>query len=117
MLLSVRSFRRRPRLAVLVLIGLAVFLVHRYRAAFQTVHLPERGMNGLWWPHRGLGAPVGLPVDVSNATLGVSAWFVQLAFLSAAANRVIDSCSSKKSSSSTCLREPTAATPWRWQPA
>ena len=72
MLLSVRSFRRRPRLAVLVLIGLVIFLVHHNRAAFQTVHLPESGTAGAWWRHRGLGAPDGLLVDVSNATLGVS---------------------------------------------
>ncbi|CAK7206377.1 hypothetical protein SEUCBS139899_009169 [Sporothrix eucalyptigena] len=78
MLLSARSFRRRSRLLVLVLIGGVVFLVHRYRAAFEDVHvhLPEHTAARAWWSHRSGRAPNSLLADVNNATLGFQEIFV-----------------------------------------
>ena len=74
MLLSARTFRRRSRLAVLVLIGLVVIIVHRNRTSLQTVHvhLPEHmTADPTWWTRQGRGSN-GLVADVSNTTLGVS---------------------------------------------
>ncbi|CAK7230421.1 hypothetical protein SBRCBS47491_007578 [Sporothrix bragantina] len=78
MLVSARTFRRRSRLLVLVLIGIAVFLVHRYQAAFDVVnvHLPGQALSREWWPHAGAGTQGGLLADVSNATLGFQQIFV-----------------------------------------
>lgn len=75
MLLSARTFRRRSRLAVLFLIGVVVYLVHRNRTSLESVHvhLPEHIKAGsVWRGHHGRGRKLDrLLADVSNSTLGV----------------------------------------------
>ncbi|KIH86906.1 hypothetical protein SPBR_08388 [Sporothrix brasiliensis 5110] len=78
MLLPARIFRRRPRLAVLVLIGLVVYVVHRNRVAFED--LPKQWTaDPVGWTHHGRGRGRErhkLLADVANTTLGFQEIFV-----------------------------------------